>query len=114
MPSKLPDFSFAPLSAAMARPEGITRSGENDDFGRGVIRALRQTMPAHRGVNGRVSVRLFLNEFGNLAEVQVIRPSGDPVLDQSVAFAAKQSSFPIPPKGSTVVDRTFLVTYIYN
>ena len=67
-----------------------------------------------RGVNGRVSVRLFLDEFGNLAEVQVIRPSGDPVLDQSVAFAAKQSSFPIPPKGSTVVDRTFLVTYIYN
>lgn len=114
MPSKLPDFNFAPLSAAVGRPPGITRSGENDDFGRGVVRALRRTMPPHRGTNGRVSIRLVLNENGNIANVQIIHNSGDAYLDQSVLFASKQSSFPLPPKGSTVIDRTFLVTYIYN
>ena len=35
-------------------------------------------------------------------------------MDQNVVFAAKQSSFPIPPAGATVADRTFLVTYVYR
>jgi periplasmic protein TonB len=100
--------------AALARPSDITRSGENDDFGRGVIRALRKTMPGLRDTTGRVTVRLFLSDTGNLTEVQLIRSSGDSQLDQSVVFAVKQSSFPIPPNGSTRSDRTFLVTYIYN
>ena len=102
--------------AAVARPPDITRSGENDEFGRGVIRALRQTMPSPtpRDWTGRVSIRLLLSETGNLAEVRLIRSGGDPYMDQSVVFAAKQSSFPIPPAASTPSDRTFLVTYIYH
>jgi TonB family protein len=100
--------------AALARPADITRSGENDEFGRGVVRALRKTMPSLRDTTGRVTVRLLLSETGNLSEVQLVRSSGDSQLDQSVVFAVKQSSFPIPPNGSTRSDRTFLVTYIYN
>jgi periplasmic protein TonB len=100
--------------AALARPADITRSGENDEFGRGVVRALRKTMPSLRDTTGRVTVRLFLSETGNLTEVQLVRSSGDSQLDQSVVFAVKQASFPIPPNGSTRSDRTFLVTYIYN
>ena len=114
MPSNPPQFNFVPLSATVARPAGITRSGENDDFGRGVIRALRQTMPPHRRIYGRVTIRLLLNESGNLTEAQIIGTSTDASLDQSVLFASKQSSFPLPPKGATAADRTFLVTYIYN
>jgi periplasmic protein TonB len=112
----LPDFPMSAVgrNAAVGRPANITRSGENDDFGRGVVRALRQTMPAPRGVLGRVTIRLLLSESGNLLETQLIKSGGDPTLDQSVVFAAKQSSFPIPPAGSTVADRTFLVTYIYH
>lgn len=111
----LPDISFAPpgRSSAVARPPGITRSGENDDFGRGVIRALRQTMPAST-VLSQVTVRLLLSETGNLVEVRLIRSGGDPILDQNVVFAVKQSNFPIPPIGSTVLDRTFMVTYVYR
>jgi protein TonB len=101
-------------SASVARPPGVTRSGENDDFGRGVIRALRQTMPGSRGTVGRVTIRLFLSQNGNLDEVRVVKSSGDANLDQSVVFAAKQASFPIPPSRSTLSDRTFLVTYIYE
>jgi TonB family protein len=112
----LPDAALASIGrgAAVARPAGITRSGENDDFGRGVIRALRQTMPRPRDTLGRVTVRLLLTDTGNLAEVRLIRGSGDPILDQNVMFAVKQSSFPLPPLGSTLVDRTFLVTYVYH
>ena len=112
----LPNIPVAPggRAAAVMRPPGATRSGENDEFGRGVIRALRQTMPSPAGQLGRVTVKLLLSNNGNLVEVQLIRGAGVPSLDQSVVFAVKQASFPIPPGGSTLVDRTFLVTYIYN
>lgn len=112
----IPNIPVAPgdRAAAVMRPPGATRSGENDEFGRGVIRALRQTMPSPAGQLGRVTVKLLLSNNGNLVEVQLIRSAGIPGLDQSVMFAVKQASFPIPPGGATLVDRTFLVTYIYN
>lgn len=112
----IPNIPVAPggRGAAVMRPPGATRSGENDEFGRGVIRALRQTMPSPAGQLGRVTVKLLLSNNGNLVEVQLIRGAGVPGLDQSVVFAVKQASFPIPPGGATLVDRTFLVTYIYN
>jgi len=111
----LPDTSLsgAGRGAAFARPPNITRSGENDEFGRGVIRALRRTMPGSTKL-GQVTIRLFLSETGNLLEARLIRSGGDPVMDQSVVFSAKQASFPIPPAGATAADRTFLVTYIYH
>jgi periplasmic protein TonB len=110
-----PEVFVAPgtRGAAVARPPGVTRSGENDEFGRGVIRALRKTMPSS-SVLGRVTVRFFLSGNGNLVDVRLVGPSGDPVLNQNVVFAVKQSSFPIPPSGSTEVDRTFMVTYVYH
>jgi TonB family protein len=70
-------------------------------------------MPAS-SVMGQVTIRLFLSETGNIAEVRLIRSGGDPFLDQNVVFAARQASFPIPPAGATTVDRTFLVTYVYR
>jgi TonB family protein len=115
-PSAMPSVSaVGPGRAAGAsRPPGITRSGENDDFGRGVIRALRATMPPPNGVYGRVTVRLLLNNNGDLAEVQVLEPSGKPGLDQNVVFSTKQAYFPLPPAGATVPDRTFFITYVYR
>jgi hypothetical protein len=112
----LPQDFAAPigLSTAAVRPPDITRSGENDEFGRRVIRALRQTMPPARGELGRVTVRLRLSTTGDLMQVELVRPAADPILTQNVVFAVKQSNFPIPPTGSTVSDRTFLVTYVYN
>lgn len=109
-----PDMFMGPQSAGMSRPANITRSGENDDFGRGVIRALRATMPLPRGALGRVTVRFLLTERGNLQELRVLESNTDPRLTQEVAFAVRQSSFPIPPMRSTVADRTFVVTYLYR
>jgi TonB family protein len=112
----MPDIpSIAPggRAAAVMRPPGITRSGENDDFARGVIRALRRTMPTVDRP-GRVTIRLLLSDKGNIREVQLVRSGGDPMMDQSVVFAAKQASFPLPPVGATPADLQFLVTYVYQ
>ncbi len=101
-------------SAGFERPPGITKSGANDAFARNVIRELQKTMPQLRDTLGRVTVRIILNENGNIASVEVVRPSPIPNIDQSVVFAARQTSYPFPPPNSNLADRTFLVTYIYN
>jgi TonB family protein len=101
-------------SAGFERPPGITKSGANDAFARGVIRALQQTMPQLRETLGRVTVRIILNQNGNVESVQVVRPSKIASLDQSVVFATKQTSYPFPPPNSNLADRTFVVTYIYH
>jgi periplasmic protein TonB len=101
-------------AAAFQRPPGITRSGLNDAFARAVIQALQQTMPQLSNTRGRVTVRIFLTENGNISDVRVINPSNVAGLDQSVVFATRQTNYPIPPGGSNEADRTFLVTYIYR
>jgi TonB family protein len=101
-------------ASAVMRPAGITRSGENDDFGRDVIRALRKTMPPHERIYGRVTVRILLSPNGDVVELQLLRGSGSSYLDQVVMFSARQAVYPFPPKASTSLDRTFVVTYIYG
>lgn len=100
-------------SAGIQRPAGITRSGANDDFARGVIRALRQTMP-QMSVLGRVTVRILINHNGNIESVEVLSRAESSDLNRAVVFSTKQASFPFPPNGATVADRTFTITYIYH
>ena len=107
-------MEFQGNSSSFARPIDITRSGENDEFGRGVIRALRQTMPSPWGLKSRVTIKFFLTEAGQVGEMRLVQGSGYPLVDQSVVFAAGNSTFPRPPRGSKVSDRIFLVTYIYE
>lgn len=109
-----PTFTSGSGSAGIERPAGITRSGENDDFARGVIRALQRTMPQLSNTKGNVTVRITLDDRGNLVGTQVVRPSSIAGLDQSVVFATKQSNFPIPPKKHVQADLVFLVTYLYR
>ena len=101
-------------SSGATRPPGITRSGENDKFGRDVIRSLRKMMPPPRGIKGRVTIRIFLDGQGNIAKAELVQSGRNRELDQSVLFSAQQATFPYPPKGATVADRTFRVTYIYR
>jgi periplasmic protein TonB len=101
-------------SSAVGRPPGITRSGENDEFGRGVIRALKKTMPPATGTKGRVTIKLILDERGNISSIKLLQPAGIRDLDDGVMFSAQQASFPFPPKGASVADRTFLITYVYK
>jgi TonB family protein len=109
-----PSFSGGGGAAAFQRPPGITRSGLNDAFARAVIRALQQSMPQLSNTLGRVTVRIFLSDSGNVMSVKMLAGSKDSSLNQDVVFAAKQTSYPIPPAGSNEADRTFMVTYIYD
>jgi TonB family protein len=108
-----PDSDEGGAGSAVQRPPGITRSGENDEFARNVIRALQKTMPRERA-NGRVTVRIVLSENGSRADVKLLKSGGNPDLDFNVMFAARQTAYPFPPGNSTLVDRTFTVTYIYR
>jgi TonB family protein len=114
----LPPAVFAAPSggggAGIERPAGITRSGENDAFARGVIAALQRTMPQLRDTHGRVTVRIKLDKDGSLVATEIVRPSNIGGLDQNVVFATRQSSFPFPPRNANDADLTFLVTYIYR
>ena len=112
--SALEAAASAGRSASSARPADITRSPQNDEFGRAVLRALRVTMPPPNDSRTRVTIRMVLSENGDLVQVGVTKPGTDTELNRSVPLAAKQASFPIPPNGSTVSDRTFLITYIYE
>jgi len=105
--------SDAGSRSAVQRPPGITKSGENDEFARNVIRALQRTMPQERAY-GRVTVRIVLSENGSRADVKLLKSGGNPDLDFNVMFAARQTAYPFPPKNATVLDRTFTVTYIYR
>lgn len=100
-------------SAGVERPAGITRSGANDDFARGVIRALRATMPQMNAL-GRTTVRIIINQNGNIESVEVLARSENTDLNRAIVFSTKQASFPFPPNGATVLDRTFTITYIYH
>jgi TonB family protein len=96
------------------RPPGITRSGENDRFGRDVIRALKRTMPQSYGLRSRVTIRIVLDGNGHVAKVQLLQSGGSRDLDQNIVFAARQTPYPFPPKNATLADRTFVVTYVYK
>ena len=112
-----PSVSSGPSGSGgmgMDRPAGITRSGENDSFARGVISALRQNMPQLNNTRGQVTVRITLDMNGNLARTEVVRGSSVAGLDQSVVFSTRQASFPFPPKNARSADLVFLVTYIYR
>ena len=113
-PSFTPPVTGGGGGAGLERPPGITRSGANDAFARGVIRALQKTMPQLSNTLGRVTVRIILGENGNLASVKVVRASDIAGLDQSVMFATQQTSYPFPPPNSKDVDRIFTITYIYR
>ena len=101
-----------PFASAVMRPPGVTR------WARRRLRARRHPRPAADDAGpdrpGRVTIRLLLSDTGDLRDLQLIRSGGDPIIDQNVVFAARQSSFPLPPVGATSSDRTFLVTYVYQ
>ncbi len=113
-----PPLFSAPMSGGrgtdLARPPGATRSGENDAFARGVVGALRKTMPQLSDATGRVTVRITLDRDGSLVSTQIVNPSNVRDLDRSVVFSTRQASFPFPPRNANAADLVFLITYIYH
>jgi periplasmic protein TonB len=114
VPSSMAMSGSGASDSTATRPPGITRSGANDRFGRGVIRAMRKTMPPPETGTGRVTVRVIFTPDGAIETMELVQSSGDTILDRSVMFSVREAAFPFPPNGATLADRTFRVTYIYR
>jgi TonB family protein len=71
-------------------------------------------MPRRAYVRPNVTIRACFEREGNVANIRLVQSRGNRDLDHDVVFSAHQASFPFPPKGATVADRTFLVTYVYR
>jgi periplasmic protein TonB len=61
-----------------------------------------------------VTIRLLLDDEGKLQELRVIKNEGDAEMQRMVLDAARRPRFPIPPKGATIIDRTFVVNYVHR
>lgn len=101
-------------SASFTRPPGITRSGENDAFGRGVLAAMQRAMPPGDGQRFAVVLRTILDQNGNVVSIEFL--GGDPKasLTGQLIFAMRTATYPFPPRPSSVADRTFEVRYLWR
>lgn len=116
-PPTAPSLSFRAAvgsgAAGVDRPPGITRSGLNDQFALGVIRALQRTMP-QLNTPGSVVIEIRLDMNGNLVSSVVLGPSNVAGLDNSVVLSTRQASFPIPFTTAKPDDLIFRIRYIYR
>lgn len=116
-PPTAPSLSFRAAvgsgAAGVDRPPGITRSGLNDQFALGVIRALQRTMP-QLNTPGSVVIEIRLDMNGNLVSSVVLGPSNVAGLDNSVLLSTRQASFPIPFTTAKPDDLIFRIRYIYR
>lgn len=108
-----PDTASDGIPTGASRPSQITQSPENHEFGRGVIRAMKGTMPKSSTI-GRITIKLLLDEKGKLQEIRTVKMEGDAQMERMVLDAARRTRFPMPPKDSTIIDRTFVVNYVYR
>lgn len=92
------------------RPAGITRSSENDDFGRQVLIALTKALPRFPKTV-KVGVSVQLSKTGAIEGLKLVRSSGNKDNDEALMTAVPKTAFPTPPSDSTELDRSFSVFY---
>ena len=97
-----------PKSASAAAP---AHKGKIDEFTRAVAQALARHKPQSPGGHGRVVVKFALSESGTPISVNVTQSSGDPRFDAVAADAVWSCSFPAPPPGTSLNDRTIDIEY---
>ena len=107
------EFKFS--AGGIGRPVDITRSGENDEFGRDVDPRLEGDDAASVWLAGIGHDQVPAGGDGpDLGDAIASAAPAIPILDQSIVLAATRSGFPVPPRGAKLADRIFLVTYIYE
>jgi protein TonB len=97
-------------AAALASPGAIRA------FTRSVVDALARTRP--RGVRGAArgtaKVAFAIAEGGGLEFVRLAHSSGHGELDEAAVAAVRRASFPPPPAGMALADRTYEVPYHFR
>jgi TonB family protein len=97
--------------AAAAASVGSIRA-----FTKGVVDALGKTRPKglHHKARGTARVTFAIAEGGGLEFVRVARSSGHDALDGAAVAAVRKASFPVPPSGMTLAQRTYEVPYHFR
>jgi protein TonB len=97
--------------AAAAASAGSLRA-----FTKGVVDALGKTRPRglHHKARGTARVTFAIAEGGGLEFVRVARSSGHDALDGAAVAAVRKASFPVPPSGMTLAQRTYEVPYHFR
>jgi protein TonB len=97
--------------AAAAASAGSVRA-----FTKGVVEALGKTRPKglRHNARGTAMVAFAIAEGGGLEFVRVAKSSGHDVLDDAALTAVRKTSFPIPPSGMTLAQRTYEVPYHFR
>ena len=95
-------------AAANASPGDMTQ------FEIEVRDALGRNRPAFPGATGHVEVVFGLSAFGDLHSVSISRSSGNDRLDRIVLRAVKATRFPLPPSGTTDLQRSFSVPFDFQ
>lgn len=97
--------------AAAAASVGSIRA-----FTKGVVDALGKTRPKglRHKQRGTARVAFAVAEGGGLEFVRVAKSSGHDALDGAAVAAVKKASFPVPPSGMTLAQRTYEVPYHFR
>lgn len=98
------------LAASAASPGAIKA------FTRSVVEALGRSRPKglRAGAKGTVRVEFAVGDGGSLDFVRVARSSGHTTLDEAAVGAIKRASFPSPPDGMDIAQRTYEVPYHFR
>ena len=88
--------------------------GDMTQFEIEVRDALGRNRPAFPGATGHVEVAFGLSAFGDLHSVSILRSSGNDRLDRIVLRAVKATRFPLPPAGTTDLQRSFSVPFDFQ
>ncbi len=97
--------------AAAAASAGSIRA-----FTKGVVDALGRTRPKglRHKARGTAKVAFAIAEGGGLEFVRVAKSSGYGVLDDAAVTAVRKATFPVPPAGMTLAQRTYEVPYHFR
>jgi TonB family protein len=89
-------------------------AGAMREYARYVAQALAKTRPRGIGGKGTVRVKFIIGVNGDIAEIGVVRSSGNDKLDALAVGAVQKTKLPPPPAGMTVTQLTYEVPYYFR
>lgn len=106
----------ATAAAENSRAAAAPSPGAIKAFARGVVEALGRSRP--KGLvlpaKGTVRVAFAVAAGGGLDFVRIAASSGSRVLDDTAVGAVRRTSFPVPPAGMDLLQRTYEVPYHFR
>ena len=99
-----------------ARAAAVASPGAVRAFAKSVVDALGRTRPrgADLKLRGTAKVAFAVAEGGGIEFVRIAQSSGHDSLDNAAVAAVKRASFPAPPAGMTLRERTYEVPYHFR